>query len=82
MAVSHEWDAEAKALIAWFLAQKSLPVGPYALRSGVTIMNAELFYQRIRENIGYGPGGPRGILGSLKTDLKDLKDAVENSVWP
>lgn len=70
------------ALIEWFRSQKVLPRGPYLLRSGSTILDADKFYMRLRDNIAYGPGSPRGITGSLKTDLEDLKTVIENGQWP
>lgn len=75
------WSKEALELIEWFEAQKSLPRGPYALCDGVTVINHELFYERLRSEIAGGPGSPRARTGSLISDLKNLKRVCEDAIW-
>lgn len=80
-ATPKSWDNEAYALIKWFEEQKSLPIGPFALRDGVTVINQDIFYERLRSEIASGPGSPRALTGALKTDLKDLKRVCEDAIW-
>lgn len=76
------WTSEQKALIDWFLAEKKLPTGPYALRQGTTVINQDLFYERLRDDIKSGPGTPRQNTGALFDDLRCLKEICENQFWP
>lgn len=77
-----EWTLEQKALIDWFLAEKHLPRGPYALRSGTTVINDFVFYERLKAEIAGGPSSPRAMLGGLFDDLECLKEVCRNWVWP
>ncbi len=72
------WTKEQQGLVDWFLSQRDLPKGPYPLRSGCTVMNHELFYERLRDEIAGGAGSPRSITGALFDDLRCLKEIADS----
>ena len=70
------WDAEAVELVTWFQnAGDSLPVEPFDLCSGCSVVDPAQFYAALRAEIATGPTGPRARLGTLQGDLRRLRDA-------
>ncbi len=67
-------NAQDAELVAWFLSDKDLPLDPFQLKKGVTVMSPDKFYESLRLDIESGEKGPRAIFGALQDDLYVLRN--------
>jgi hypothetical protein len=67
-----EWPAEVKALIDRFIISPP-PEAPFRLNGHTRVIDADLFYTTLRQDIEAGPNGPRARYGAVQCDLRDLK---------
>lgn len=71
-----EWPIEVKNLIDQFLISP-IPEAPFQLNSCVKVINTDLFYDALRQDIKAGLRGPRARTGALQCDLIDLKRTLQ-----
>ena len=75
-----QWTGDAARLVAWALrlTADDLPAAPFALRPGVTVTNAAGWLAGMREDIGFGPNGPRArpSWAPLIGDLRDIERVI------
>lgn len=67
------WDAETVSNIRWFRSAK-LPAEGFALNSGLTVVNPELFRKGLEMDIEQGPRGIRARFGAVQGDLRRLRE--------
>jgi hypothetical protein len=68
-----KWDDVTLENIEWFKKGSKLPPAPFEVRPGSTVVDAEKYMTRLAEDIAHGPSGPRGLLGAIQFDLRDLR---------
>lgn len=76
---SRSWPHKDQELIYWFhtRGREVLPSDPFELHGGVRIVDPGLFADRLHQDIGTGPGGPRARTGALISDLRLLRELVD-----
>lgn len=67
------WSPEAFDLIRWIKSNPKLPQAPFQIAPGCTVMNLEKFLTGLMSDISGGPGSPRARMGSLQSDLRNLR---------
>lgn len=69
------WPADVKALLDWFIISPTQEA-PFQLNRHTRVIDADLFYDALRQDIEAGPRGPRAKYGALQSDLRDLCDKL------
>ena len=73
------WNAKAAELIDWYQTNRDrLPVEPFCLWPGTSVVDAALFFRSLDGDIAYGTDGPRAKYGGLVHDLKRLRSVVRD----
>jgi hypothetical protein len=80
MKIKKEWSKKEKMLIKWFdkrFFEDRLPVEPFDLCQGRTVIGPQNFFDMLKKDIEAGPGSPRAQYGALCEDLKLLFFCLE-----
>ena len=74
---SNDWPA-ALADFVLLLAPDDLPVEPFELNPWTTVVDRGEFLRWLQADIRRGHTGPRARLGSLQTDLRQLRERLRD----
>lgn len=70
--VKISWPPEIQSLIDWFITLEP-PAEPFYLESHRHIVAPSKFFASLQRDIHTGPRGPRARMGTLQSDLWNLK---------
>jgi hypothetical protein len=66
------WPSKDQSLLDWFLTLEA-PTEPFYLEPHRHVVGPAKFFSALRMDITAGPAGPRAKMGSLQSDLRELK---------
>jgi hypothetical protein len=71
--VTDPWSPEVQSLVDWFLTINP-PPEPFYLENHLHVLDPAKFFDVLRHEIKSGPSGPRARMGTLQSDLRQLKE--------
>ena len=66
------WPSKDQSLLDWFMTVEA-PTEPFYLEPHRHVVGPAKFFSALRMDITAGPAGPRAKMGSLQSDLRELK---------